>query len=381
MTSRREFVALATAGLAGVVTPKTSSGASAPPLRRAPRGSLRILVLGGTSFLGPHQIAYALERGHSISIFTRGRTEPTVHPSVFAEVEHLVGDRESDLSALRRGTWDAVIDNSGRRAEWTRESAALLRDRADLYVYTSSTGVYYPYLGRDIAEDTELVLEVPDDLDRVRAVEYGYGVMKSLSEIAAREQFGADRTLVIRPTYIMGPGDPTDRFTYWPVRLARGGPVLVPGRADDPVQYIDVRDVASWMIRLVEDRVSGTFNAVGPASATGMHRFVHGVHAAFSSPVELVPVSDYDFLAEHGLHDAVPWIMPVGDNVGSARVSNGRAVARGLTFTPLADSARDIHDWWHSDALTDENRARLLTAESSLIVREPRILSAWRARG
>src|SRR5690606_13316034 len=168
----------------------------------------------------------------------------------------------------------------------TRASAAPLRDRVERYVYTSSTGVYYPYLGDDIREETEPVLGVPSGITEVQRIEYDYGVMKAHSEIAAREVFGEDRTLVVRPTYIMGPGDPSDRVTYWPVRLARGGEVMIPGRVHDPVQYIDVRDLADWMIRLIEDGAAGTFNAVGPASPTGMHAFVHGVHAAFSTEVD-----------------------------------------------------------------------------------------------
>jgi 2'-hydroxyisoflavone reductase len=178
----------------------------------------------------------------------------------------------------------------------------------------------------------------------------------------------------------MGPGDPSDRVTYWPVRLARGGEVMVPGRTNDPVQYIDVRDLAAWMIRMIEERASGTFSAAGPASPTGVHQFVHGVHAAFSTAVTFVPIDDYGFLAQQRVLDAIPWIMPVGDNYGSARVNNERAVARGLTFTPLADSMRDLYDWWLTEAVSPERRARLTTAETSLMAREPSILTAWRAR-
>ena len=381
MTTRREFLTAAAAvGLAGLA----GTGA-APRVVRSPTdlpraGSLRILILGGTGFLGPHQIAYALERGHSVTTFTRGRTTPSVHAEVFSQVEQLIGDRAGDLSALRSGRWDAVIDNSGREAAWTRASATALRDRADLYVYTSSTGVYYPYRGRDIREDTELVRDVPPGIDDVQAIEYGYGVMKANSEREARSAFGEDRVIVVRPTYIMGPGDGTDRFTYWPVRLARGGDVLVPGRPDDPVQYIDVRDVAGWMIRLIEEGRSDTLNAVGPASATGMHRFVHGAHAAFSSAASFVAVDDYAFLSEHGVLDAVPWIMPVGDNVGSALVSNERAVARGLTFTPLAESVLDTYEWFTSESVPDARRVRLVSGDASLMAREPAILAAWTAR-
>jgi 2'-hydroxyisoflavone reductase len=345
-----------------------------------PRHPLNILILGGTSFLGPHQIAYALGRGHSISIFTRGRTEPTVHQRLFNDVEHLIGDREGDLSALRGRSWDAVIDNSGRQVEWATEAAELLRDRVDLYLYTSSTGVYYPYLGADITEDTEVVLDVPAGIDEEQFAEYDYGVMKARSELEVRRVFGEARTIVVRPTYIMGPADRTDRFTYWPVRLSLGGEVLVPGRPDDPVQYIDVRDVSHWMIRLIESRTAGTFNAVGPASTTGVQAFVHGAHAAFSTAAEFTSVPDYAFLSEHGVNYAIPWIPPLGNNFGTARASLSRAVANGLTFTPLAESVRDIQEWWHSGVVPEERRVRMETDARSLMAREPQILAAWRAQ-
>lgn len=380
MASRREFVARVLAvGLAGAGAPR--GGSAATTVRSAQQSRpLRILLLGGTGFSGPHLVQQALERGHAVTTFSRGRTDPPVHAQVFRDVEQRIGDRATGLSALRTGTWDAVIDNSGFREIWTRDSAELLRDRAELYVYTSSTGVYYPYRGADIREDTLPVLDVPGGVTDVQRVEYDYGVMKARSEIAAREAFGAERTLIVRPTYIMGPGDPSDRVTYWPVRLARGGEVMVPGRASDPVQYIDVRDLARWMIRLIEVGAAGTFNAVGPASPTHVHQFVHGVQAAFSTTVTFVPIDDYEFLAQHGVRDAIPWIMPVGDNYGSARVNNGRAIERGLTFTPLADSMRDLYEWWLSDAVSEQRRAALTTADTSLIAREPAILSAWRAR-
>ena len=345
-----------------------------------PRHPLNILILGGTNFLGPHLIAYAMNRGHSVTTFTRGQTEPTVHQGLYEDVEQLVGDRENNLDALRGRSWDAVIDNSGRRVEWTRASAELLRDRVDLYLYTSSTGVYYPYLGSDIREGTELVLDVPEDLDDARGAEYGYGVMKANSEIAAQLAFGDDRSITVRPTYIMGPADRTNRFVYWPVRLSRGGEILVPGKRQDPVQYIDVRDLTGWMIRLIENRTAGTFNAVGPASATGMHEFVYGAHAAFSSAASFVMIPDYEFLSEHRVGFAIPWIMPVGNNEASALVSNRMGVEAGLTYTPLAESVRDIYEWWHSSAVTEERRTNMVSGQRSLMAREAEIIAAWKAR-
>jgi 2'-hydroxyisoflavone reductase len=341
---------------------------------------LKILILGGTSFLGPQQIAYALKRGHSISTFTRGRTKPSVQKDIFDEVEQLIGDRNNNHDALRGRKWDVVIDNSGNRIQWVKDAVALLKDNTDIYMYTSSTGVYYPYLGKDIRENTKPVLKTPEGITQTQKLEYDYGVMKVLNEIEVMNGFGKERAIIVRPTYMMGPGDGTDRFTYWPERLARGGEVLVPGKTDDPVQYIDVRDVANWMIRLAENRKAGIYNAVGPASATGMHAFVYGVHAAFNSKASFVMIPDYDFLTKHNILDPVPWIMPVDDNVGSALVNNSFAVANGLTFTPLADSVKDIHAWWNSDAVPEERRTKMISGADSLMSKEAAIIAEWKAR-
>lgn len=254
-------------------------------------------------------------------------------------------------------------------------------DHVDLYLYTSSTGVYYPYLGSDITEDTALVREVPQmDLSEEDQMEYDYGVMKTNSEHEARQAFGDERTVVVRPTYMMGPADRTDRFPYWPVRMSRGGEVLVPGKGHDPVQYIDVRDVAEWIIRLIENRQAGTYNAVGPAAPTGMHPFVYGVAACFSAPSAFVKISDYAFLKAQGIGYAIPWIMPEGNNAGSARVSNAHGIASGLTFRPLVESVQDIYTWWHSDAITEERRTNMVTGPDALMAREADIIAAWKAR-
>lgn len=373
MTTRREFPGLGVGATLAAASPVRLFSAPVPH-------PLRILILGGTSFLGPHQVAYALRRGHSVSTFTRGRTTPSVHRELFTEVEMLVGDREGDLGALRGREFDVVIDNSGRSAEWTRDSARLLADRAETYLYVSSTGVYYPYLTSDITEEMPPALALPSGLEAGADGSYDYGIMKATSELEARQAFGDDRTIVVRPGYMVGPADQTDRFAYWPVRLARGGEVMVPGHADDPVQWIDVRDVSEWMIRLAELRNAGTYNAVGPASNTGMRRFVHGAHAAFNSPADFVQVDDYEFLREHRVGFAVPWIMPVGNNAGSARVSRDRAVAHGLNYRPLADTVRDFHAWWESEAVSEERRAQMVSGPRSLIAREAEILRAWAAR-
>jgi nucleoside-diphosphate-sugar epimerase len=385
-SSRRQFLkqsALAGSGLM-LSSPLVKASKRGPGTEIGSKSELHpmnILILGGTSFVGPHLVHSALERGHSVSIFTRGRSVPTVHANLLNHVEKLVGDRENDLSALEGRQWDIVVDNSGRKASWTRDSARLLSGSAGLYVYTSSTGVYYPYLNPPISESRDLVMSIPSGLAKDEQAEYEYAVMKSSSELEARRAFGDDRTLIVRPTYIIGPGDSGDRFQHWPVRIEMGGRIMVPGNPDDAVQWIDVRDLAEFTIRMAEKSMAGTYNVVGPSSEMGIQACVHGIHAATSASVEWVSIPDYDFLLEHGVSYIVPWIMPRGNNLGSARILSAHAVEAGLTFRPLADTTRDILSWWHSDSITEKRRHSLTGAQNALISREQGIIDAWQARG
>lgn len=348
-------------------------------MHRSSSKKLRILILGGTSFLGPHQIAYAISRGHEVSTFTRGKTEPTVNKDFFKDVAQLIGDRENDLTALEKGTWDVVIDNSGRKVEWTSKTATLLKDRVHSYIYTSSTGVYYPYLGDNITENSEVLTIMPKGIeDEEQKLEYGYGVMKANSELAAQRIFGPDRSLLVRPTYMMGPGDRTDRFIYWPLRLSRGGEVMVPGKIDDPVQYIDVRDVAEWMIRSAEEKRTGTFNVVGPKTEQGMREFVTQAKRAFEINSQLVQIDDYQFLKENGVPYLIPWILPEGNNYGSARVNNQKALKASLTFRAIKDSIHETLEWWESDALTEARRNQFEQVKGSMLHREKAILETWK---
>jgi 2'-hydroxyisoflavone reductase len=382
-TSRRRFLktSIAASGALGLGL-DSNSPLVADSLREIEAGhasdspssrSLKILILGGTNFTGPHHVRYALERGHSVTIFTRGRRRPGLFQDAFQHVEHLIGDRENDLEALRGRSWDAVIDASGMNEAWTRDSAQLLRDAAGTYLYISSTGVFYPYLTTEIEEDTELVLEDESEGENIAS---RYGVMKALSEIEARRAFG-ERTCVVRPGYIVGPLDGTHRGTYWPDRLTRGGEILVPGKKSDLVQQIDVRDLTEWIIHLIENEVHGVFNATGPASPMTMQEFVYGMRAATSSEVTWTWIEDYDFLIEHEIYAAIPWVLPVDDNLGSQRINIDRAKAAGLTFRPVALTAMETLQWYYSDALTDDERANppmALTPE-----REVEILTAWKA--
>ena len=374
MTTRRDFLKTgAAAGGAllagfGAGCARASERAAAEGTRAAaPPRPLDILVLGGTGFIGPHQVRHAVARGHKVTIFTRGRRQAELP----ASVEYLVGDRNGKLDALVGRRWDAVIDNSATNPDWVRQSAQLLKDAAGQYVYVSSTGVYYPYRTTDIDETVQprLVADPPDDGSAK------YGVAKALSEREAQSAFG-DRATVVRPQFIVGPGDTTDRFPYWPVRVARGGEVLAPGRRTDPVQLIDARDLAEWMVRLVEQRRTGVFNAAGPRTTLTMERFLEGVLAGTGADARYVWVEDYDFLAQHEVEGIVPWIMLRGDHLGMTSIDSGRAIAAGLTFRPLETTVRDTLAWWPTvPAERREAPKFALTPE-----KEAEVLAAWQAR-
>lgn len=384
--SRREFIDLSIK--AGIALPLLGTSLMSCDttektktlISKEAKHKLKILILGGTSFLGPHQIAYAMERGHSITTFTRGKSKPTIHEELFDQVEQLTGDRKDNLKALENRTWDVVIDNSGHDAQWTKDTATLLKDSCDLYVYTSSTGVYYPYVDSEFKETSEVLMVEPEGItDEQIKIEYWYGVMKSNSEQEAIKQFGKDRVIVVRPTYMIGPADKTNRFLHWPLRLSRGGEVLVPGKEDDMVQYIDVRDVAEWTIKLIEEKKVGTYNAVGPKDKQNMYSFIEESSKAFDVSTSFVKIDDFEFLKENQILYIVPWIMPEGSNVGSAKINNELAKKSGLTFRPISDSLKDTLDWWNSTSISQEKRDEYEQDPKSVLNREKEILLKWKA--
>lgn len=334
MTTRREFVkssaALGSAILIGDLPLQFRAATAAP---------MRILVLGGTGFIGPHLVRHAVSRGHRVTIFTRGRRQADL-PN---DVERLVGDRNGQLDALVGKTWDAVIDDSATNPDWVRQSVTLLKGAAGQYLFTSSTGVYYPYLKRGLDENDPVRLEIADEKDASET----YGVRKSQCERLTLEAFG-NGGLVVRPTYIVGPGDTTDRFPYWPVRLARGGETLAPGKRDDPVQIIDVRDLVEFMVKLIEEKRSGTYNASGPRGTLTVSQFLDEAGGALNSSAKLTWIADYEFLEAHKVTYSVPWVMLKGNEYGHTSVKNDRAVAAGLTFRSLATTVRDTLAWWNA---------------------------------
>ncbi|MFL5614728.1 MAG: NAD-dependent epimerase/dehydratase family protein [Gemmatimonadaceae bacterium] len=369
MTTRRDFLkSSAIAGTALMARGAPALAHAAASLSREQRHkAMELLVLGGTGFIGPHLVRYATARGHRVTIFTRGRHQADL-PN---DVEHLTGDRNGHLDALVGRRWDAVVDDSATNPDYVHQSAQLLKDSVGRYLFTSSTGVYYPYLKRGLAESDLPHLDVKDPKDFSET----YGVAKARCEREVQDAFG-NRALVVRPTYIVGPGDTSDRFPYWPVRLAKGGEVLAPGRQDDPVQFIDVRDLSEWMVRLLEDGRSGVYNAVGPKDGLTMPEFLDRAKEALHADARFTRVDDYDFLAAQGIDEAIPWARLAGNDDGMMSIRNEKAIADGLTFRPLAATVRDTLAWWPSvPAARRESPKFTITPE-----KEATALAAWHAR-
>ncbi len=335
-----------------------------------------LLILGGTGFLGPHTVRAALARGHKVTLFNRGKT----NPHLFPELEKLRGDRRSgDLTALKGRKFDAVIDTSGYYPRAVTEAAELLADNVDQYMFISSISVYADT--SVVGLDEQGALGQLEDKTTEEVTGETYGPLKALCEQAAEAVF-AGRTTNVRPGLIVGPGDPTDRFTYWPVRVARGGDVLSPGTPSDPVQLIDARDLAEWMIDAIEQRHLGEFNAVGPAEPLSVGAMLEACKQAAGSDASFV-WADADFLAEQEVmpwqHMPV-WVPPEGEYAGFGTVNISRALAAGMRFRPIVDTCRDTLTWWRE--LPEEKRSRLLEGKSAGIsaARESEVLAAWRKR-
>ena len=359
----------------------TPSPAPSPPVAPEP-AKKKVLILGGTGFLGPKTIDALLARGHQVTIFNRGKREK-IQP-LEVEVEHLYGNRDPELPAddergpdgkllrpdatpkgleqLVGRTWDVVIDNSGYYPRMVKASAELLASQGcGQYIFISSISAYdekaIPAQRGD--EDVALATLADPTVETMGAQYENYGGLKVLCEQAAQAAFPG-RATVVRPGFIVGPGDPTDRFTYWPARIARGGEVLAPGSPDDPVQWIDVRDLAAWLVTLAEQGTTGAFNAVGPTPPARWGDVLETCVDAANSGATLVWVPA-TWLEQHGTPgDAFPiWIAPVGTYAGFHHWDNARAVAAGLTLRPLDETVRALLAWYPDEI---ERRVRV-TAE------------------
>ena len=382
--NRREFIG--SMGLLGVglALPSHSAAVAKTGKPESENGVTprKILILGGTGFIGPNMVKYAVERGHEVSIFTRGNKK-----SETPGVEHLIGDRNDDLSALEGRTWDVVLDNNARDYRWVKLSTEMLKGAVGHYLFVSSISSYQYEVDNSSAtgyEFKERVLKKPlmDETYPLNTPigawkdgdEAEYGLTKALSEKLAHAAFPG-RTTVVRPGLIAGPGDPTNRWSYWLQRVAEGGEILAPGNPEHVFQVIDQRDLTEWIVRLAENETMGDFNAAGPESRMTMNRMLHGIWAATGSDSRPVWV-DETFLEKQNVQ---PWQDMPGwvPGLGLVFVDIGSSINAGLTFRPMAVSARDHLEWeLHRPKEGDENNGYRQFGISR--DKEKELLAAWK---
>jgi 2'-hydroxyisoflavone reductase len=327
-----------------------------------------LLILGGTGFIGPHLTEEAKRRGWQVTHFNRGKSAAQGVPGV----ETLIGDRNGQLDALRGRQWNAMVDDTGFVPKFVKQSAQLLAPEVDYCLFISSISVYASMAKPNDEDAPTLTL---DDPDVTEVTPDSYGGMKALCERYSQEAFGK-RISIVRPGYIVGPLDKSDRFTYWPVRASKGGEMLVPGTPRDPIQIIDVRDLAYWMMTLVETRTPGRFNAVSRPGAFRLGGLIDAcARAAPYAGTRFTWVPE-NFLAAHWKPeelDLPPWSPPSGDTAAAGLVPSQRAVRAGLRSRPLADTVRDTLVWFQS--LPPERQAKLHAGLDATL--ESQTLTAW----
>ena len=326
-----------------------------------------ILIIGGSRFSGHFAAEYALSRGHRLTLFNRGQSDPNAP----AGAEHISGDRDADIEKLRGRKWDAVIDTCGYVPRVVRKSAELLKDAVGQYIFISSISAYADPIPPNADEDAPLATLADPTVEQVTGETYGG--LKALCERVVQEVF-AGRSTIVRPGLIVGPRDASYRFNYWVARVAKGGKVLAPGQPDAPVQFIDARDLGEWLIRLAEARTAGVFNAIGPAARLSMGTFLDTARAALGSDAAFTWLDEGFLLARQ----VQPWSeLPVwlpGADGNLHTSSNRRAIAAGLTFRPLADTVQSTHAWMQAHP-GDPSPEGTLTAE-----RESSLLAEWHSQ-
>ncbi len=332
---------------------------------------MRVLILGGTEFLGRWLVGELLQRGHEITLFNRGLT----NPELFPEVVQIHGDRTSDLSALTGGHWDAVIDTSGYAPSAVRRSAETLSAAVERYIFISTLSVYSDFSLPGVNEESALAVLAADQTGE-EVTGSTYGPLKARSEQAAQQALPG-RVLVVRPGLIVGPYNSSDRFTYWPHRVALGGEVLAPGRPERLIQLIDVRDLSAWIIQMMEVGQIGVYNATGPATLLTMQSLLDTCKSVSGSNATFTWVSE-EFLGQENVGEwgELPlWLAESNPaNGGFFSVDISKAIAAGLRFRPLADTVRATLEWDASLEPGREWRAGL-TPE-----REIDLLMLWHRR-
>ena len=400
MSTRRTFLKL-TAAIGGALglSPLAKLPLGATPAPSTPaakrrgvgraKAPLNILILGGTGFTGPEQVEYATARGHKVTLLNRNKTRPDFFKG---RVEQLVGDLNDDVSALKGKKFDVVIDNPTTFPAWVRNAAQYLAGNTKHYIFISTTSVYADQSQIGINESSPTV-PMPEGLDPYQPDQRNerqlsassnpanYGAFKARAEQEVAMQYPGMNT-VIRPCLIVGPLDRTDRFTYWPARIDKGGEVLAPDKPEDPNQFIDSRDLAEWTIRVAEARELGTFNAIGPEKPSTIGEMLNGIKTAINSNATFTWVP-WEFLKAQGVrpwrHMTV-WQPPEGATAGYQRRSAAKAIAKGLTFRPLAVTARDTLAW-HKTRPEKEQLATLNGEINGLpMSKEAEVLAAWKAK-
>jgi 2'-hydroxyisoflavone reductase len=345
---------------------------AAAPLLRSATAKKRILILGGTGFLGPATVEAAIARGHELTLFNRGKTRPGLFPNI----ETLLGDRDplkgEGLNALRNRKWDTVIDNSGYYPRMVSASAKLLAPSAAQYIFISSISAYADNSVENQDESAKLATTSEPAVEKI--TEQSFGPLKVLCEKAAAEAFPG-RTTIVRPGYIVGPDDPSGRFTYWPVRIDRGGEVLAPGAPADPVQIIDVRDLGAWLVTLVEQGTMGTFNAAGPERPLRWGDLLAACTKATETKHSLTWVTG-EWIRREANDEFPIWAPYLADTRGFHTWRNKRAVKAGLKFRPYRATVADTVRWYK--AQPEGGRTKLAGPAPA---RETELLAKWKARG
>jgi 2'-hydroxyisoflavone reductase len=363
--TRRQLLKTGVIGSAAVAAGCTTENSIDESVEAVPWRPLKVLILGGTGFIGPHMVREALRRGHEVELFNRGRT----NSKLFPDLKLLVGDRNNGLEALEGGNWDVVIDNSGYVPREVADSARMLAPVVSHYLFISTISVYGEISG-PIDEDTPVGKLADESIEEVTGE--SFGPLKALCEQRVISEMGADRTTVLRPTYICGPGDRTDRYSYWPVRSMRGGEMLWPGTPDDDIQIIDVRDLANFTLDSLEQKISGVFNTVTPKGSFKMGDLLEDCQAVTASDVWPTWVSPEFLKKQEGVLLPI-WEDPAGDNAGLSKVDGSRAALAGLKNRPTRETARDTVAWWKT--LPPERTASTRAGLSA--EKEAELLSLW----
>lgn len=360
--NRRDAIRISAAAVMAPVLTKLAHAANKPQ---------RVLMLGGTGFIGPHTIEALRAHGHTITLFNNDKKSKEKFPAL----ESLFGDRDGKIEALQGRDWDVVIDNSGYVTRHVKLTADALKDHVQHYVFISSISAYADLSKPGIDEDYPLAALKDPSVEEVTGETYGG--LKAACEKAVQDVYGS-RCAIIRPTYIVGPGDPTDRFTYWPVRTSQGGEMLAPGISSDPVQFLDARDLASFIAGCATNRYSGAYNACNPPRKVSMGQLLEASRKLSKSDARFTWVDAKFIEAQKFEGNEIPiWAPPEGESAGAALVSDSRAVAKGLTFRSLETTVKDTLAWQATRPAEQQGKLRAGLSRAQ----EQDLLSKWKQQG